>query len=76
MTVNGLLAVWAVGLPVLPVGDPGAAASPGTTMRSFAKAPALTAIGALVPLFEEPDTLTVWLPAALRVAPTVNVFVP
>src|ERR1019366_3032635 len=37
VTVNGAFAVWTLGLPVLPVGEPGAAASPGTRTRSFTK---------------------------------------
>ena len=42
---------------VRPVGEPGAAVSPGTRTSSRSKAPALTAIEPLVPVFEAPATL-------------------
>ena len=71
--MNGPLATWGPGLPVRPVGAPGAAVSPGTRTRSRSKAPAPTAIGPLVPLLEDPATPTVWVPAALRVAPSTKV---
>src|SRR6266571_2720370 len=48
VTVNAVPAVWAIGAPVLPVPVPAAAASPGTSNCSLAKAPALTVIGGLV----------------------------
>src|SRR2546426_903180 len=51
VTVNGVPAVWAFALPVLPLpllAVPGAAVSPGTRSCSFTNAPAFTVIGELV----------------------------
>src|SRR5436190_625806 len=48
VTLKAVPAVWAVGVPVLPVVLPGAAVSPGTRSCSLAKAPALTVIAGLV----------------------------
>ena len=48
VTVNGLPAVCAVGVPVLPVAVPGAAVSPGSRICSFAKAPGLIVVAGLV----------------------------
>src|SRR4051794_128729 len=45
--LNDVPAVWAVGVPVFPVGVPGAADSPGSRIWSFANAPALTLNAAL-----------------------------
>ena len=73
---KGVAAVWVVGVPVRPVGEPGTAVSPGTRTSSRAKAPALTTIEPLVPLFEEPVTPIVCVPAALSVTALLNVFVP
>ena len=42
VTAKAVLAVCALGVPVLPVAVPGAAVSPGTNSWSFAKAPPLT----------------------------------
>ena len=49
VTVNGTPAVWAVGVPVLPVSVRGAATSPGTSTWSLVNVPARTVNGALVP---------------------------
>src|SRR5207245_2947091 len=48
VTVKAVPAVWAIGVPVLPVPVPAAAGSPGTSNWSLAKAAALTVIGGLV----------------------------
>ena len=69
-------AVWVDGVPVRPVGEPGAAVSPGTMTSSRSNGPALTVMLPLVPVFEDPATLTVCVPAVLSVAPPVNVRVP
>src|SRR5260370_23683232 len=42
VTVNNVPAVWAVGVPLLPVLVPGAAVSPGVRICSLANAPAWT----------------------------------
>ena len=78
MTVrlNAAPAVCVVGVPVLPAELPGTAVSPGARRSSFAKAAAPTVIEPLVPVFDEPATLTDWVPAALIVASAVRVFVP
>ena len=76
VTVKAACAVWVDGVPVRPVGEPGAAVSPGATTSSRSKAPAATAMLPLVPVFDEPATLTVCVPAVLSVAPPVNVWVP
>src|SRR5438876_431696 len=46
--VNDEPAVWAIGVPILPVELPAATVSPGTSNCSLANAPALTVIGGLV----------------------------
>src|SRR5207248_5330312 len=48
--LNAASGDWALGVPVLPVGFPGAAFSPGVKTRSFLNGPALTAIGVEVAL--------------------------
>jgi len=48
VTVNAVPAVSALGLPVFPLADPGAAVSPGTRSCSFVNAPAITVIDGLV----------------------------
>ena len=54
VTVKAVCAVWADGVPVRPVGEPGAAVSPGTTTSSRSKAPAATAMLPLVPSSRSP----------------------
>ena len=76
VTVNAACAVWVDGVPVRPVGEPGTEVSPGTSTSSRLNAPALTVMLPLVPVFEEPATLTVWVPAVFSVAPPANVRVP
>jgi hypothetical protein len=49
VTVNGLPAIWVIGVPALPEAVPDAAISPGTTTWSFAKVPATTVKAALEP---------------------------
>src|SRR5664280_3274455 len=77
VTLNGVPAVCAVGVPVLPVVVPGAAASPGTSSCSFANPP-LTAIAALMLAVLVPSSMsvavTVRLPRVLKA--TLNVLVP
>src|SRR5437667_439062 len=48
VTLKGVAAVCAVGVPVLPAVLPADAASPGTSNWSFAKRPGLTATAGLV----------------------------
>src|SRR6185436_5293705 len=48
VTLNGVFAVCAVGVPVLPVAVPGAAVSPGSRICSLAKAPAVAVMAGLV----------------------------
>src|SRR6266849_4859464 len=48
VTLNAVPAVWAVGVPVLPLAVPGAAVSPGAMTWSCANAPAFSAIAGLV----------------------------
>src|SRR5437867_2863960 len=81
VTVNGVPADRAVGVPVFPLpllAVPGAAVSPGTRSCSFVNAPRFTVIGGLVlaVLFVSVMSLavTVGVPTALSV--TLNVFVP
>src|SRR5439155_6104225 len=76
--VNGEPAGCGLGVPVLPVGVPGAAVSPGVSNCNLAKAPALTVVtvpvlGALVPSVMS-VAVTVALPAVLKV--TANALVP
>src|SRR3954469_24827845 len=71
-------AVWADGVPVLPVALPGEAVSPGISSCSLLNAPALIVADGLVFAVLEPSlesvAVTVALPAVLAV--TENVFVP
>src|SRR6266481_789857 len=48
VTLIAVPALWAVGVPVLPVAVPGAAVSPGTNSCNFTKAPPLTVMDGLV----------------------------
>src|ERR1044071_1131872 len=48
VTLNGEPAVWALGMPVLPLALPGEAVSPGTNNCSLAKAPELTVMEGVV----------------------------
>jgi hypothetical protein len=78
VTLNGVPATCALGVPVLPVGVPGAAVSPGTKICSFANEPPPTLIDGLVLAVFVPSVIsvdvTVAVPAVFRV--TANVFVP
>ena len=47
VTLKPVPAVWAVGVPVLPAVEPGAAVSPGNRTCSFASAPTLTVMDGL-----------------------------
>jgi len=76
VTLNGVPAVWAMGVPVLPAGEPGAAVSPGNRICIFANAPAATVIegevlGALLP-FEMSEAVNV----AVLLSVTLKVCVP
>ena len=77
-TLKDAPAVWLLGVPVLPVGVPGAAVSPGSSVCSFASAPAPTAIFGLVFAVLPPSAtslaVSVQLPAVLKV--TWKVCVP
>ena len=48
VTLKAVAALWAVGVPVLPVRLPGAAVSPGARICSLVNAPAPTAMAGLV----------------------------
>src|SRR6185369_6378841 len=48
VTLNGVLAVWVMGAPVLPVAVPGAAVSPGARICSLVNAPTLAVMAELV----------------------------
>src|SRR5437667_9057857 len=65
------MAVWAAGVPGLPMAVPGAADSPGASNCNFANAPALTVIEALVLADLVPSVTSaaviVRVPAVLRV---------
>src|ERR1051325_9809929 len=69
--VNAVPAVCAVGVPVLPVGVPGAAISPGTNTCNFVNPPALTGIEGLMFAVLVPSltsvAVTVKLPVVLSV---------
>jgi len=78
VTENARFVISSDGVPVLPVPEPGAAASPGTSNCSFANAPALTVVvepveGAFVPSVIS-VAVTLALPPVFSV--TANVFVP
>ena len=64
VTLKPVLAVCALGAPVLPVALPGEAVSPGASNCSFTNAPALTAMAGLV--------LAVLVPSVISVAVTVE----
>ena len=59
VTLNESPAVWAVGVPVLPVAVPGAAVSPGSRICSFVNAPPLIVVAGLVFAVIEPFVLSV-----------------
>src|SRR6266545_3632381 len=76
VTLNGVLAICVIGVPVLPVAVPGAAVSPGARICSFVNAPALTVTVLFAEVFVPSVTLlavTVQLPAVLLVTPKVLV---
>src|SRR5437773_1969472 len=64
VTLNGVPATCAVGVPVLPVPLPGEAVSPGRRICSLVNAPALAVIDGLV--------LAVFVPSVISVAVTVQ----
>src|SRR5947207_2498407 len=64
VTLKAVPAICAAGVPVLPMGLPGAAVSPGTSSCSFTKAPALTVMAGLV--------LALLLPSVTSVAVKVR----
>src|SRR5206468_5105202 len=78
VTSKAVPAVWASGVPALPLGVPGAAVSPGASSCSFAKAPELTGIAELVlavlVLSVTLLAVTVALPAVFKV--TLKLLVP
>src|SRR5436190_2592046 len=77
VTLNGAPEVCAVGVPVLPVALPGAAASPGIRICSLVKAPALAVIDGLVLAVLVASVISlaeiVQLPALLKVTAKVPV---
>src|SRR6266568_895034 len=78
VTLNGVPAVRAVGVPVLPVVVPGAAVSPGIRICSLVNAPELTVMEGLVLAVLVPSVISVavivQLPAVLLVR--LKLFVP
>src|SRR6266853_452184 len=64
VTLNAVPAVCALGVPVLPVAEPGAEVSPGANNCSFTNPPALTVIEELV--------FAVFVPSVMSVAVTVR----
>src|SRR5438046_2384980 len=68
VTLKAVPAVCAIGVPVLPVGVPGALVSPGTSNCNFANAPELTVMDALVLEVLDPSVMLVAVAVAL---PTV-----
>jgi hypothetical protein len=66
IALNAVPAVWAVGVPVLPVVEPGAAVSPGNNICSLFSAPALTLKLLLVPV-EIFVAVIAWLVACVTV---------
>ena len=78
VTLKGVLAVCAEGVPVLPLAEPGAAVSPGTNSWNFASAAGLTVTAELVLRVLELSVtslaVTVEVPAVRRV--TLKVCVP
>ena len=78
VTLKAVPAVRALGVPVFPVAEPGAAVSPGMSNCSFTNVPAFTAtealvLGAMPPLVTS-LAVTVWAPEVLDV--TLKVLVP
>src|SRR5438034_1434533 len=75
VTLKALLALCAVGMPVLPVLLPGAALSPGANTCNFTNVPALTAIDGLVLAVLAPsvrsEAVRVCEPAVVNVTPRV-----
>jgi hypothetical protein len=71
VTLNALPAIWLAGLPDLPLVEPGAAVSPGSSVCNLAKAPVVTEIEAVVlelfVLSEKSFAVTVELPAVRNV---------
>ena len=78
VTLKAVPAVWAVGVPVLPVVVPGAVASPGTRSWSLVNAAALTGMAELILAVFVPSVasveVTVGLPAVFRV--TLKLWLP
>src|ERR1700693_1431589 len=78
VTLNALLTVWALGVPVLPETVPGAALSPGVNNCNCVKDPAATAIGPLLLADRVPSVrslaVTIALPAVFKV--TLKICVP
>src|SRR5204863_515995 len=78
VTLNAVPEVCAIGLPLLPDGDPGAAVSPGRSSCNLVKVPEMTGIAglrlaALVPSMMS-VALIVAVPAVLRT--TLKIWVP
>src|ERR1043166_83498 len=70
VTLIPLLAVWELGVPLLPPALPGAAVSPGTNNCNFANSPGLTVLFALVLAVRTPPgsvAVIVRVPAVLKV---------
>src|SRR5262249_44591954 len=76
VTLNAVPAIWAMGVPVLPVGDPGAAVSPGRRICSLAKAPAMTGTAGEVFAALLPSERSEAVTMAVLLRFTLNVCVP
>src|SRR6266581_4507418 len=75
VTLKGVAAAWALGVPVLPLIVPGVAVSPGTNNWSLVKAPTLTVIKGVVLALLAPSVIfvavTVRVPEVLKVTAKV-----
>src|SRR5260370_1316259 len=78
VTLKPVKALWAVGVPVLPLAVPGAAVSPGSRICNLANAPVTTLIAGLLEAVldgsDTSDAVKVALPTVLHV--TLKVLVP
>src|SRR5205823_4816320 len=76
--LKNVKALWALGVPILPVPVPGAALSPGTSNCSLVNAPGLTVkeglVLAVMPAWMVSEAVTVLVPAVFAV--TLKVLVP
>ena len=76
VTLKAVPAVCAMGVPVLPVAVPGAAASPGTRICSFVNVPAPTVIDGLVFAVLVPSEISEAVTVAVVLSVTLKLCVP